>query len=218
MCTDQLETKYRYLSLVTISHETANCTPHRIPVHIIDMYLYVCICCSAPASSGVSLDELLKELSSRVDDRRRPLTIRRTAVWKSFTRAIKHEPLVSCGIDVKFTDSLGTVDDGGPRRQLLCLLRKVLITNRSLFLETGKPGHFVLAHNTDALTGRHFYCVGQALSAMIVLGGQPPQFLANALYTTLTRGFHAVNPTLLDVPNCGYRSMIQEVGRFSLTI
>jgi len=105
-----------------------------------------------------------------------------------------------------------TVDDKGPRREFLRLLRNDLVQSTGIFQETAKKGAYVLTHNATKLNNHEYYMAGRAFAMCIIFGGEPPSLLSESMYDYITIGYDRSTPCIDDVPYFQYRAILEKVG------
>ena len=105
-------------------------------------------------------------------------------------------------VKVKFMGSMDTVDDEGPKREVLRLLRSNLVKSLGVFQETGVAGRHVLTQNAEKLIN-HKYCVaGRAFAFSLVFGGDPPSVLPSSVYNYITVGYERTTASVDEAPLC----------------
>ena len=110
-------------------------------------------------------------------------------------------------IEVKFFDSMHTVNDGGPRRDFLNrLLKDILKPTTGLFVDTGSGIN--VTHN-EKLERHHYYWAGRAIAFIALAGGPSVAILAPAVYQFLVHGYDEA--TTLDIPPGHARNIIDKV-------
>ncbi|CAB3985607.1 G2 M phase-specific E3 ubiquitin- ligase-like isoform X2 [Paramuricea clavata] len=140
------------------------------------------------------------------------LVIRRSKPWKSYIREMTQQNVDdTMDFEVKFTDSMETVDDKGPKREFLRLLRNDVIRRSGLFQETAKVGAYVLTHNADKLNNHEYYMAGRAFTMSLIFGGDPPTVLSPSIYSYITVGYDKTTPTIDEVPYGPHREILQKV-------
>ena len=103
-----------------------------------------------------------------------------------------------------------TVDDHGPKRDFLRLLRNVLVEHCGIFQQTGKAGAYVLTHNGQKLQSHEYYMAGRAFAIMLIFGGDPPCVLSKSIYSYMTVGYKT-NPSVEEVPYLTHRRNLMRV-------
>ena len=104
-----------------------------------------------------------------------------------------------------------TVDDHGPKRDFLRLLRNVLVERCGIFQQTGKAGAYVLTHNAQKLQSHDYCMAGRAFAIMLVFGGDPPCVLSKSIYSYMTVGYDKTNPSVEEVPYLTHRRNLMRV-------
>ena len=101
-----------------------------------------------------------------------------------------------------------TVDDHGPKRDFLRLLRNVLVERCGIFQQTGKAGEYVLTHNAQKLQSHEYY---RAFAIMLIFGGDPPCVVSKSIYSYMTVGYDQTNPSVEEVPYLTHRRNLMRV-------
>ncbi|KAF3856847.1 hypothetical protein F7725_017570 [Dissostichus mawsoni] len=133
---------------------------------------------------NVTLPAIIANLSQPIDHGRvSRFNISRANVWDGAVRGFKRTSYSeNCDMLVKFTDDAGVfeegIDSGGPRRELLSLLRKNL-KDRPIF--DGPDGHRFLVYNANAVREDEYYLAGKMIAVSVVHGGPGPHFLSEDL-------------------------------------
>ena len=105
-----------------------------------------------------------------------------------------------------------TVDDKGPKREFLRLLRNNLVKGSGVFQETGVAGRYVLTHNAEKLNNHEYYMAGRAFAFSLVFGGDPPSVLSPSIYSYITVGYEKTTPSADEVPYASHRDILNKVG------
>ncbi|XP_028408712.1 G2/M phase-specific E3 ubiquitin-protein ligase-like [Dendronephthya gigantea] len=127
--------------------------------------------------------------------------IRRSKPWKSFMRNVMDNKFDdSMNFEVKFSDSMETVDDHGPKREFLRVLRNDLVERSGIFQPTGKAGAYVLTHNAQKLQSHEYYLAGRAFATVLIFGGDPPCVLSKSIYGYMTVGYDNTQPSIDEIP------------------
>ena len=100
-----------------------------------------------------------------------------------------------------------TVDDKGPKREFLRLLRNNLVEASGVFQET-----VVLTHNAEKLNNHQYYMAGRAFAFSLVFGGDPPSVLSPSIYSYITVGYEKTTPSVDEVPYASHRDILNKVG------
>ena len=104
-----------------------------------------------------------------------------------------------------------TVDDHGPKREFLRVLRDVLVERSGIFQQTRKAGAYVLTHNAQKLQSHEYYMAGRAFAIMLIFGGDPPCVLAKSIYSYMIVGYDKTNPSVEEVPYLVHRRNLVRV-------
>lgn len=104
-----------------------------------------------------------------------------------------------------------TVDDHGPKREFLRLLRNVLVERSGIFQQSGKAGAYVLTHNAQKLQNHEYYMAGRAFAIMLIFGGDPPCVLSKSIYNYMTVGYGKTEPSVEEVPYPTHRENLIRV-------
>lgn len=128
------------------------------------------------------------------------LLIRMSRPYRSFVSELKSLKLVETdNIEVKFKDSLNTVDDQGVRRDFFQRLF-IDIAWTSGLLDSVGENIFILSHNAEKLENAHYYVLGWAMAASLTFGGPAPTFFSPAVYDAITRSYDVVQPEISEIP------------------
>ena len=99
-----------------------------------------------------------------------------------------------------------TVDDKGPKREFLQLLRNNLVEASGVFQETGVAGKYVLTHNVEKLNNHEYYMAGRAFAFSLVFGGDPPSVMSPSIYSRPLQftavGYEKTTPSVDESPLC----------------
>jgi hypothetical protein len=106
---------------------------------------------------------------------------------------------------------MATIDDKGPRREFLRLLRNSLVQHTGIFQETAKKGAYILAHNANKLNSHEYYMAGRAFSMCLIFGEDPPSVLSPSVYDYIIVGYDKTTPSVDDVPYIHHRNILQKV-------
>ena len=104
-----------------------------------------------------------------------------------------------------------TVDDHGPKREFLRLLRNILFELSGIFQQIGKTGAYILTHNAQKLQSHEYYMAGRAFAMMLIFGGDPPCVLSKFIYSYFTAGYAKTNPSIEEVPYSTHRESLMRV-------
>jgi hypothetical protein len=104
-----------------------------------------------------------------------------------------------------------TVDDHGPKREFLRILRNVLVELSGIFQQTGKTGAYVLTHNAQKLQSHEYYMAGRAMAITLIFGGDPPCVLSESIYSYMTVGYGKTKPSIEEVPYSTHRENLIRV-------
>ena len=99
------------------------------------------------------------------------------------------------------------MDDHGPKRDFLRLLRNDLVERCGIFQQTGKAGAYVLTHNAQNLQSHEYYMymAWRPFAIMLTIGGDPPYVLSKSIYCYMTVGYDKTNPSVEKVPYLMHR-------------
>lgn len=103
------------------------------------------------------------------------------------------------------------VDEGGPRRELFCLIQSASCTS-GLF--AGLPGHLTPIHSVEALSSNKFYVLGKMLATGLVQGGQPPVCFAKPVADFLVYESVKSAVDLDDIPEYDIIESLKKVMHF----
>lgn len=106
---------------------------------------------------------------------------------------------------------MNTVDDKGPRRDFLRLLRNNVVECSGVFKKTANVGAYVLTHNANKLNSHEYYMAGRAFAVSLIFGGDPPSVLSPSIYNYITIGYDSTKPTLDEVPYAPHRDILKKV-------
>ena len=161
----------------------------------------------------IPINEVLKAHTDKLmlSTNAKTLYIRRSRPFSSLIREIsKVDLLESDTFEVKFSDSLSTVDDTGPRRDFL---RRCLIDmkeNSGIFSSVGE-GSYTVTHNLEKLLKHDYFSAGRAMAMSLVFGGPAPSFLTESVYRFITEGYDDVQPRIAEVLPTRLRDLLWKV-------
>lgn len=104
-----------------------------------------------------------------------------------------------------------TIDDHGPKREFLRLMRNDLVERSGIFQLTGNSGAYVLTHNAMKLQCREYYMAGRAFAIILTFGGDPPCVLSESIYSYVTVGYDKTHPVIEEIPYQSQRDCLSRV-------
>ena len=148
-----------------------------------------------------------------LSESKKEVHVSRLRPFRSFMRAMTSAEMDNVyRLEVRFFDSLYTVDDGGPSREFMHLLLKdVMQPKNGIFQPSDYPDSLTLTHNTHKLENREYYWAGRVLAFLLVAGGPSVAVLTPGLYDCIILGFEDTIPTLRDIPSFHIRRFITKV-------
>ena len=106
------------------------------------------------------------------------------------------------------------VDEGGPKRELFCLLHKETISSK-LFVGEEKQGKR-FAHNLIAALGNEYYIYGVCCALAVINGAMGPQFFCPQVVDYILHGdIKMVQNTIDHLPNKSLKCKLQQLSNTS---
>ena len=134
------------------------------------------------------------------------MKVRRKQAWKDVKLKLSrcNTSQLQQQIKVQFVGE-PAVDEGGPRRELFCIVDRLVST----ILMTGPDGKKTFAHNLIALQNREFFIYGQFVAMSLLQGSSGPKcFLRSVTDYILYKDFAKITPTVDEIPDHSVRNAL----------
>ncbi|XP_031328889.1 G2/M phase-specific E3 ubiquitin-protein ligase-like isoform X2 [Photinus pyralis] len=161
-----------------------------------------------------SLKDILTEFKNNIDSEHLlTFNIYREEILDCCLRVVRRKSFSPLHrISVIFTDiadcSEGAVDQGGPSREMFRLLLNE-IKNCKMF--EGYENSKNLRLCNECLKTRDYFDIGRLIVLSLIHGGPGPQFFSKTLFSMLTQGIDATEPTLDDINDRGIKTEIEHI-------
>ena len=142
------------------------------------------------------------------------LKVRRNSVWqdvKMKCKKMKKKQLSeNCFVKAEFVGE-AAVDQGGPKRELFCLLHKEVYSS-SLFTGEEEGKGKIFSHNLLAIQGNDYFTYGLCCGLGILNGAVGPQFFSPPVVDYILHGdVNEVKCSIESIPNKAIRQKLEEV-------